>query len=1741
MKHRVSLIALLLMLSSIPFHASAYDFSAVAPSGQTLYYIITSSNTVAVTSQTTSYPYNTTTTPTGSLVVPDSVTNGGNTYSVTSISSYAFIRCFGLTSVTIGNSVTRIASYAFQHCFSLTSITIPNSVTSIDNYAFAFCSGLTSVTIPNSVTSIGHYAFYNCSRLTSVTIPDGVTEIGQYSFSGCSGLSVTIPNSVTSIGVDAFYEVKYIEYHGSATGAPWGARLMNRVTEGDFAFTDSTKRNLLAYLGAGGDVVIPSYVDTIGEQAFGFCSDLTSVTIPNSVTCISGWAFGRCYSLVNINIPNSVSYIGDHAFYNCSSLTSISIPEGVTELNGTFDGCGALSSVVLPNSITIIGDSTFNYCSGLTSITLPEGVQSIEHSAFQSCSNLSSISLPSSLKSIGEWAFSGCGLESITIPDSVSLIKDGAFSSCQKLVTVTLPESLDSIGPDVFQGCRKLSSVNIPVKIRTIAGRLFVDCDSLTNIIIPDSVRYIGELAFYRSGLRTVTIPKGVKYIREGAFGECSNLDTMFLKPITPPVFVEGSYSPWPTIPYNTVKVIYSCAYEAYSNSMWSNYLASFSVIDNEYVLNCIPENEVFGEAVIEQQYCDSNIMSVIHAVPNYGYHFRQWNDGDTNNPRVVTLTQDTTISAIFAKNIYNVAVSSADTVRGGVTGGTTAEYLDTVSLTATSNYGYHFTQWSDGITDNPRMVQVTRDSIFTAQFGYNQYGITLAVDTTIHGCVNGAGSYNYLSERTISAMPNYGYHFTQWSDGDTNNPRTLTLTQDTIFTALFAKNTYSIAALSADTVMGTVAGTSTLEYLDTATLTATSNYGYHFTQWSDGNTANPRSVQVIRDSVITAQFDYNQYSISLTVDTTIHGSVSGDGSYSYLSERTISATPNYGYHFTQWNDGDTNNPRTLTLTQDTAFTALFTTNQYYVTAICNDTARGSVWGSDSVAYLDTITLIAVPNYGYHLNYWRYLNDNGSPVTLYGMDTIQLEVTRNMSVTAYFTYNQYSIALAVDTAIHGSVSGAGDYNYLSARTIAATPNYGYHFTQWNDGDSTNPRVITLTQDTTFTAMFAKNLYDVAALSADTIRGSVTGSTTAEYLDTITMTAAPNYGYHFTQWNDGDTNNPRTFTLTQDTVFTALFDKNSYDITLMVDTAIHGSVTGAGTYEYLDNRSICVTANYGYHFTQWNDGDTTNPRVITLTQDTIFTALFAKNLYDVAVLSADSIRGSVTGSTTAVYLDTITMTAAPDYGYHFTQWNDGDTNNPRTFTLTQDTVFTALFDKNSYDIALSVDTVIHGSVTGAGTYEYLDSRTLAATPNYGYHFTQWNDGDTNNPRVITLTQDTAFTALFAKNSYVLTLQSNDTTLGEVLGEGLYEYLDTVSITASTLMSHHHFVQWSDGSTEATRNVVVTQDSLITATFAIDTHTVTLAVNDDLYGTVSGIGVYPYGSDVVIEATAAEGFHFAQWSNGSRSNPDTITVLGDTTLTAIFTDDVVPEISMVTVQNGRNMVIWEKGLEVTAYNIYREGNSSNEYDLIATVPYDAEPQWIDTASRPRNRSYRYRMTATDLYGYESEPSSIHKTMHLTISQGVGNEWNLVWTPYEGAEYSTYVIYRGTNASNIQQIDVMPSNGNTTYTDDSAPEGTVYYQVGIMLSSSAKRSDIILSNIATNSTVGIEEVGGQRLKGRVYAVEGKIVVEGAEGETVRVYDVTGRMVQTFTHSSDQTLPAGVYMVKVGQHPARKVVVLR
>ena len=207
----------------------------------------------------------------------------------------------------------------------------------------------------------------------------------------------------------------------------------------------------------------------------------------------------------------------------------------------------------------------------------------------------------------------------------------------------------------------------------------------------------------------------------------------------------------------------------------------------------------------------------------------------------------------------------------------------------------------------------------------------------------------------------------------------------------------------------------------------------------------------------------------------------------------------------------------------------------------------------------------------------------------------------------------------------------------------------------------------------------------------------------------------------------------------------------YTLTAVAADSTMGSVTGGGFW--IENEDVTITAipTDGYHFTHWNDGDTVNPRVVTLTSDTTFTAYFEADIhyYTLTVLSADTTMGSVSEGGTWAEGEEVTIEAYPIDGYHFTQWDDGVTDNPRVVTLTSDTSFTAFFEEDIHYYTLTVlsaDATM-GTVSEGGTWVEGEEVTIEAFPLDGFHFTQWNDGDTMNPRIVLLTSDTTFIAYF----------------------------------------------------------------------------------------------------------------------------------------------------------------------------------------------------------------------------------------------------------------------------------------------------------------------------------------------------------------------------------------------------------
>ena len=211
MKKQCIMFLLTMLMSLMSIETFAHDIEVANADGVTIYYTYayTSNNTVLQVSYRGSSSSSYSNEYSGNVVIPESVTYNGTTYSVYSIGYGAFQDCSGLTSITIPNSVTSIGYYAFYGCSGLASITIPSSVTWIGKYVFdgtawynnhpdglvyagkvaykykGIMPANTSIALEEGTLSIAESAFYNCSSLTSITIPNSVTSIGSSAFQGC--------------------------------------------------------------------------------------------------------------------------------------------------------------------------------------------------------------------------------------------------------------------------------------------------------------------------------------------------------------------------------------------------------------------------------------------------------------------------------------------------------------------------------------------------------------------------------------------------------------------------------------------------------------------------------------------------------------------------------------------------------------------------------------------------------------------------------------------------------------------------------------------------------------------------------------------------------------------------------------------------------------------------------------------------------------------------------------------------------------------------------------------------------------------------------------------------------------------------------------------------------------------------------------------------------------------------------------------------------------------------------------------------------------------------------------------------------------------------------------------------------------------------------------------------------------------------------------------------------------------
>ena len=609
-------------------------------------------------------------------------------------------------------------------------------------------------------------------------------------------------------------------------------------------------------------------------------------------------------------------------------------------------------------------------------------------------------------------------------------------------------------------------------------------------------------------------------------------------------------------------------------------------------------------------------------------------------------------------------------------------------SLRAVPEPEYEFEKWSDDSTDNPRHITITPgdDTAYTVGAVFRQAGYTKTILPGKYGTAAADPVAGCLFEWRLSAAAAAGSEFTGWSDGNTDNPRSVTLASDDFsaqtFVAEFTESWCSRVTVTygPDAGGGTVsAAHCNCEWY----LRATPSSGYTFTGWTDGCTDNPR-VAVLDDPskdsfdfraqfVLTANLPCDYDSITMTEG---HGVITAvkDG-----CNWTLTVTPDAGWEFTEWSDDhSTTNPRVVTLSPNDSYVkykAIFT---YVACKPFRAVYDAHTGGTVSASRTDcSLTLTATPDAGYEFDSWS----DGSLANPH-IVTIDDPSAKSLTFTARFrpfSCNYNTSVLEGFGTIRAEQLSCDPCSYR----LTAEPSAGYEFIQWSDAVSTNPRDVTIDisvdPDTkvsyaTYTAQFedfyCRNVRDV---HTDCDGGTIVASRRkgCEWL----LTAVPaNSSYEFTCWSDGHTGNPRIIEFERESTesfeLSANFASCPY-YTVLTSGTEYGTITA--TQENASagcEWTLTVAPKEGWEFSQWSDGSTDNPRVKTTNGNPFdisaeYTGTYSKDFRSVITNPVGG--GSVTVEN-CNYSWTMIATPDTENGYQFAGWEDGSITNPRSLDI-----------------------------------------------------------------------------------------------------------------------------------------------------------------------------------------------------------------------------------------------------------------------------------------------------------------------------------------------------------------------------------------------------------------------------------------------------------------------------------------
>lgn len=600
-----------------------------------------------------------------------------------------------------------------------------------------------------------------------------------------------------------------------------------------------------------------------------------------------------------------------------------------------------------------------------------------------------------------------------------------------------------------------------------------------------------------------------------------------------------------------------------------------------------------------------------------------------TNNTCTVPAKKSQVITLVSATPEHTVTISVNG--NGTVTGANTGKYLEgtELTLTATPEDHYEFTGWTGDVTltDNPLTIPVDGDKNITANFAKKQYTLTVFVNDENKGTIDVAtGSHEYGTEVTLTATPKPGYKLLAWSNKATTPSVTLTMDNNKAVSAYFVKEYATDPTFTIEKV-----------WENTNVLTSTNN-GFQGVGWDQNIYIKDRGNNQI------LSLDATESSIYATLETSSDDQpIAVDEAGNLIVRSGSTLFYNAPTQVRIFRKGETTSkeinfvlPATGRCDFITASGDIFSEKGGYVYFFCSGQKtvsrlfikNGEYVGVDAVGTVGTAAAsqsnVVLDIYGNihtqskNAGAFEYnittLTSTADPYLAKKNSTIG-GCTFELGGKEFWAY----VAGTINYSSEWQLINATDGKLVSEEILFAKDKTSKNSAaNWLNVQVVDEKTAYIYQfcPTVAAAVWKVSLKENYTVSASATNGTVTGAGNYQEGATATLTATPDEGYKFVNWTKGgvevSTEATYSFPVTENVELVANFEALAqYKINAHADHTNHGYVTGGGDYYEGEEVTLKAVAKSAYYFTQWNDGNTDNPRTITVDGEAEYIAEFAE--------------------------------------------------------------------------------------------------------------------------------------------------------------------------------------------------------------------------------------------------------------------------------------------------------------------------------------------------------------------------------------------------------------------------------------------------------------------------------------------------------------------------------------------------